>query len=382
MKIKKLIKYLVLAMIIGLFISGCSSKKVYKYSTFKQEKPFFDEMFNEIDNKFQKYKEVSFDYATNAYEDKDSSGIGPHKRNNYYARKHIDMNWASGVISRYMDIYIKKRFNVIKHFNISSGYLTSRKKTYERLNIYIIGDGSVSLRVFYTNYSGMRGLDIDMETIISDLEKPYTQYLSKDFNKDYLYDINLLIDKEYKSSNRRKEQQREIEDRVEERARVASKRSWNAILGGINAGLSTTTSDWNKINNNINNSTSTRSTPKRWQDMSESEKKVEAENYKYLKASEVKKDKSSIKQQENKSENTDNKSTTRYKSKSRYGDCYHYCEGISGKIHDKSTPAGACEKGCSLKHWLSNSEKAHSKCKENFGVGGLAQECHEAVKRY
>jgi len=276
----KLIKYLILVMIVGMFFSGCSSKIVY--GTFEEEKPFFNKIFNVLESEFEKHNDTSV--VLYKYKKGKNDYYG-----GSYAQIFVDMDKAWGLTYRYMNYYINKRYKVIKIFKISDDYLTSKKKNYQQKYLFIVGDGSVSIAVIRNSYEYRKNVTIEMKTVVRGLTQPYTQYLTKEFNLDYLPAINQTVEYQYEKFKNEKKNKRILNRAAEDRKREASIRSRKAWLGGINEGLSTVSSDWNRINNNNNAFPSTRSTPKRWQDMTENEKQVYAENYKYLKGSEVKK---------------------------------------------------------------------------------------------
>jgi len=354
---KKLTKYLVSSVVLVLVLNSCTAISGYLNPK---------EIYTVLDDISMKYEKL----------DSRPEGIGDWTMKPMCERHYFNIDpW---VISKWLKNKYPIVIDPLKNAsqNSSSPYASERIIVNDRLatRTYFIGSGVEYKVKWYASFSNPC---FEISVTSHHQNALYSTVLSSKDKKEINQKITSLKDDKYISDSK-------IE-RVFEKRRAASKRSWNAVLGGVNNALSSTASDYNRINNNINNTASTRTTSKRWQDMSESEKKVEAEKYKYLKASEIKRTDSSMNKVEvenkvskKKSENTNNKSTT----KSRYGNCYHDCEGLSGKIHDKSTSAGACEKGCSLRHWLSNSEKAHTKCKEKFGVGELAQECHEGVKRY
>ena len=74
------------------------------------------------------------------------------------------------------------------------------------------------------------------------------------------------------------------------------------------------------------------------------------------------------------------------KSDSRYGTCFNYCKDQQGKHWEKDTPAGACEKGCSFRHWQANDEstnheRAKQQCSDKYG-GDLYRWCINGVSHY
>ncbi|GAB4355333.1 MAG: hypothetical protein Kow0026_14490 [Oricola sp.] len=69
---------------------------------------------------------------------------------------------------------------------------------------------------------------------------------------------------------------------------------------------------------------------------------------------------------------------------SRYAECSSNCKAIFyGKMHDKETPMGACDRGCQSAHW-NGTDKGKRLCDEMFARSTLEviQACRYGADRY
>lgn len=69
---------------------------------------------------------------------------------------------------------------------------------------------------------------------------------------------------------------------------------------------------------------------------------------------------------------------------SRYAECSANCKAIwHGKMHDKETPMGACDRGCQAAHW-NGKDRGKSMCGEMFARSTVevVQACRYGADRY
>lgn len=76
-------------------------------------------------------------------------------------------------------------------------------------------------------------------------------------------------------------------------------------------------------------------------------------------------------------------STMSVMASDRFGNCEDSCKSTYGKrTYDKSTEAGACERGCSMAHWYSSKSDAKKGCDEKFDDSYRRGACRDGVIWY